>query len=128
MQLKELILENKTGMEQIALFANLDILVAAHGAGVTNIIFMTPNSFVIELFPPKWQYACYRRLAENMGLLYKKDMAEGELGKECLKNMQNTDCQYRGIRDRDFTPSIDKVLKLVELGIAETFKHKFHKK
>lgn len=119
-------LENQSGVEQVTTFANLDILIAAHGAGLTNLIFMTPNSFVFELFPPKWQYACYRRLAENVGLLYKKETAVGELGKECKRNMQSMECQYRGIRDRDFTPTVESVVKNVGFAISEVFKKKYH--
>ena len=75
MTLQELVLEQRTGMEQVSTFAGLDVLIAAHGAGVTNIIFMLPNSALYELFPPQWKFACYRRLAGNVGVLYAKDMA-----------------------------------------------------
>ena len=34
---------------QIRLYANTDILIGLHGAGLTNIIFMSPNSLVVEL-------------------------------------------------------------------------------
>ena len=34
---------------QIRMYANTDILIGLHGAGLTNIIFMPPNSLVVEL-------------------------------------------------------------------------------
>ena len=55
MKTEEWVLEKASGEALIRQFASLDVLVAAHGAGVTNIIFMVPNSAVYELFPPFWQ-------------------------------------------------------------------------
>lgn len=92
MTLQELVLEQRTGMEQVSTFAGLDVLIAAHGAGVTNIIFMLPNSALYELFPPQWKFACYRRLAGNVGVLYAKDMAEGEVGPQCRKSFRSQAC------------------------------------
>ena len=34
---------------QIRTYANTDILVGLHGAGLTNIVFMPPNSLIVEL-------------------------------------------------------------------------------
>lgn len=35
--------------EQVRLFAEVDVLLAVHGAGMTNMVFMPPNSRVIEI-------------------------------------------------------------------------------
>ena len=88
-------LERLDGMALIRQFAQLDVLVAVHGAGITNIIFMMPNSFVVELFPPFWQYGCYRRLASNVGVLYAKETAIGEKGPECARNEKKFDLIYK---------------------------------
>ena len=119
------ILEKLDAYSQIHLFANTDIVVAAHGAGLTNIIFMTPQSYVYELFPPYWQFSCYRRLAANMELQYMKTMAVGEKGPECLKDENSISCLYAGIRDRDFTIDIEGVLKNVKKAIQAVRKMKF---
>lgn len=37
--------------EQIAAFQGADSIVAPHGAALSNILFMRPNSFVVELLP-----------------------------------------------------------------------------
>ena len=54
--------------EQVALFANADVIVSPHGAGLTNIIFSTSAS-IIELFG-ETKKSTYYRLAEFMGHEY----------------------------------------------------------
>ena len=44
-------LEEKTFAEQVASFASLQLLIAPHGAGLTNIPFMARGSTVVEVFP-----------------------------------------------------------------------------
>ena len=59
MELQQVVLEKMNGVDQISLFASLDLIIGAHGAAMTNIIFMIPNSLMYELFPPQWKFACY---------------------------------------------------------------------
>lgn len=109
MKTEKWVLEYMSGEELIRQFSNLDVLVAAHGAGITNIIFMVPNSFVYELFPPFWQFGCYRRLASNVGVLYAKDTAVGVKGNECKQSPNSLSCKYNGIRDRHFKMNVTVV-------------------
>ena len=125
MDLKSLVLENMNGIDQISLFSSLDIVLGAHGAAMTNLIFMAPNSLVYEFFPPQWKFACYYRLSSNCGILYAKDTAEGEIGPECKKNINSLACQYRGIRDRDFTMREEVVVKTVEKSIQRVLQVKY---
>ena len=118
MNIKYQSLDKDTALQQIELFASLDIVIGAHGAGLTNIIFMSPNSFLYELFPPFWQFACYKRLAHNMDVQYLKSTAVGEKGPECRTNEKSTLCQYNGIRDRDFTVDVSTVLHIVKKAIV----------
>ncbi len=48
-----LVLEDLTVMEQISYFQNAEIIVAPHGAGLTNIIFSDGVS-IIEFLDPSW--------------------------------------------------------------------------
>ena len=41
-------------MQQLHFFEKTDILVSVHNNVLVNIIFMVPNSAVIELFPPSY--------------------------------------------------------------------------
>lgn len=43
-------LEDLTVLEQVRLFNNAEIIVAPHGAGLTNLVFAQPEVLIIELF------------------------------------------------------------------------------
>ena len=62
-----------TGLDldtQALLFASAQVIVAPHGAGLTNILFARPGARVIELMPDRLANWCYRRLAAMLGLHY----------------------------------------------------------
>ena len=63
------------------LFARAHMIVAPHGAGLVNMIFSPPGTFVVEgMFyldgKPNW---CFRTLAHVLGHRY-----YGQLGKQCM--------------------------------------------
>ena len=47
-------LESMSFQEQVALFAHAKIIVAPHGSGLTNLIFCSPGTKVIELVSPHY--------------------------------------------------------------------------
>lgn len=49
--------------EQINVAANSDIMIGPHGAGMTHILFLKPQSVLIELIPNGWADPGYRNLA-----------------------------------------------------------------
>jgi capsular polysaccharide biosynthesis protein len=58
--------------DQIRTFAEADVVISAHGAALTNIVFMSPGALVIELFPAAHVMACYWKLAGTVpGLHYR---------------------------------------------------------
>ena len=56
--------------EQIAHFAAAEAVVAPHGAGLTNALFMPRTATVIELLPSRKVKTCYFSLARALGLRY----------------------------------------------------------
>lgn len=58
--------------EQIVLHSRAKVLVGQHGAGLTNMIWMTPGSWVVEILPPMPHDAqhIFRNLAKALGLRY----------------------------------------------------------
>ena len=56
--------------QQIALFRNADIVVAAHGAGVTNMLFAPPTATLIELFGDNYVNGCFWAMANTIGQRY----------------------------------------------------------
>lgn len=61
-------LEEFTLPEQAAIMASAKHVVAAHGGGLTNLVFCSPGTRVLEVFGPKWIVFCYARLANLLGI------------------------------------------------------------
>lgn len=49
--------------KQVEIFKNANVIVAPHGAGLTNIVFSPRGSWIIELFPEDYINGCYWALA-----------------------------------------------------------------
>ncbi|MBP0001581.1 MAG: DUF563 domain-containing protein [Cyanobacteria bacterium SID2] len=63
-------LEGRSIQEQVQLFAESEIVISPHGAGLTNIIFCRPQTKVIELLPPNYPQKFYWILSTQCQLLY----------------------------------------------------------
>ena len=44
-------LESLSVAEQVQLFSSAEVIIAAHGAGLTNLTFCQPGTTVLEIFP-----------------------------------------------------------------------------
>lgn len=69
-------LENNSVARNTALFNNADIIVGAHGAGLTDLIFCD-DSKVVELFGSKMKWH-YKRLSKELELDYEYILCEPE--------------------------------------------------
>jgi capsular polysaccharide biosynthesis protein len=63
--------ENLSLSEQIQLFSSARIVIAPHGAGLSNLVWSQPGAKVLEIFPAEMFNDCYARLAMNLGLEYR---------------------------------------------------------
>lgn len=97
-------LEEKTVEEQAALFANADIIVAAHGAGLTNVTFCKPRTKLIELFSPTYINQGFWTMASVNQLDYHYLIGEG------IEVENNFDL----LRNTDFSVSISEVINFLE--------------
>jgi hypothetical protein len=61
-------LETLKWPEQVAHFRHAESVVAAHGAGLANIVFMRPGTRVIELTAGTWWFPCFRNIARIAGV------------------------------------------------------------
>jgi len=55
--------ENLSWSDQVQLFRNAQTVVAPHGAGLANLVFMSPGSHVYEITTGHWWYPCFRNIA-----------------------------------------------------------------
>lgn len=63
-------LENKTIAEQASLFSQARIIVAEHGAALTNIVWCSKHCFVIDIHASIKAVPCFKLLAQQVGLRY----------------------------------------------------------
>ncbi|KAK2610181.1 hypothetical protein N8I77_003633 [Diaporthe amygdali] len=59
-----------TKREQIALLQGTDVLVGHHGAGMSYVMFMRPDSAVVEILPPFFLSRGFRWVARMRGLVH----------------------------------------------------------
>jgi Glycosyltransferase 61 len=62
--------------EQVRRFGEAEIIVAVHGAGLTNLLFARPGATVLELFPEDGVKSSFLWLATRMGLNYRALLGE----------------------------------------------------
>jgi hypothetical protein len=56
--------------EQVRAFGEADVIVAVHGAGLTNLLFARPGATIVEIFPEDCVKSTYLWLARRLGLNY----------------------------------------------------------
>ena len=56
--------------KQAEMFADVDVLVSLHGAGLTNMLFMPRGSLIVEIMPGAYDKPTYRGLAGLLGHRY----------------------------------------------------------
>lgn len=56
--------------EQVRLFSQADVVVAPHGAGLSNAVFCRPGTSVVEVFSPEYVNPCFWSISQAVGLDY----------------------------------------------------------
>ncbi|MBC7923139.1 MAG: glycosyltransferase family 61 protein, partial [Ferruginibacter sp.] len=69
--------ETMSVVEQASRFADAGCVVAPHGAGLTNLVFCSPGTKVVDVFSPHWVNPCYWVLSRQAGLEYHYLIGEG---------------------------------------------------
>ena len=64
--------------EQANIFGSAEVVVGAHGAALTNLVFCRPRTPVVELFSPAYVNPCYRDLCVAAGLRHAAVIGNGE--------------------------------------------------
>ncbi|MBE9169426.1 tetratricopeptide repeat protein [Pleurocapsales cyanobacterium LEGE 06147] len=61
-------LEEMSLLQQAALFANAKVIVAPHGSSLTNLVFCSPETKIVELFSPHYVRTDYWILSQQLQL------------------------------------------------------------
>ena len=105
-----------------------DVFFAVHGTGLANMLFMTRDSYLIEVYPPFWYWSCYQRFAKAIGVKSVVFKSKGERGPECKDaEDKSTLCQQKGIRDRSWNISINDGIKYLWGARLYVIEHKYHR-
>ena len=83
------ILEDINWQNQVKIFAQAEIIIAPHGAGVCNMIFSTKKAIVIEMFARKISHMFYA-LAQGLGFKYGYLLCEAR-GEDIIVDCQELD-------------------------------------
>ena len=76
LNVEPLVLENNSFARQVDLFGAARVVIAPHGAGLTNMLWMRPGSRVIEVRREQDAHNnCYFTLAAALGLDYRYSLA-----------------------------------------------------
>ncbi|WP_445637549.1 Glycosyltransferase family 61 protein [Nostoc sp. DSM 114161] len=71
-------LEKISVVEQASVLSSASVVVAPHGAGLSNLVFCSPGTKIIELFSPNYVNGCYWVLSNNIQLDYYYLIGDGE--------------------------------------------------
>jgi len=63
--------------QQARLFSAARVVVAPHGAALTNIVFCQPGASIVEIFPPRRPRAYFWEMASTLGLEYRYLVGRG---------------------------------------------------
>ena len=99
-------LEEMSVLEQVATFANASAIVAPHGSGLTNLVFCSPNTQVVELFSPNYLRTDYWMISQQLQLQHYYVVGEN-FGCSSLRNLM-----YQNALTEDILVNID-ALKLI---------------
>ncbi|CUG91710.1 transmembrane protein, putative [Bodo saltans] len=75
-------------VDQLKQLYNTDILIAAHGAALSNVVVMQPGAVVMELFPHNFRYYMYEELCRVMSLNYVAYESEVVTPAGCCKQVR----------------------------------------
>jgi len=92
---KLLFFEGRSFTQQASEMAQIDVLIASHGAGNANIIFMKKGSIFVEIIPFGLS-ASFKRLSRQAGLMYKHLVAEPHDSRvrQCAEKVLRNDNEF----------------------------------
>jgi capsular polysaccharide biosynthesis protein len=79
-------------LDQIGMFGRADLIVGAHGAGLTNIIFSKPGAALVEIFPEGGVHgSAFLRIASHCQMPYYYFVGDCVPNRRTQKNPNNSD-------------------------------------
>jgi len=99
-------LESISIAEQASYMAAAKVIISPHGAGLTNLVFCSPGTKLIEIFSPKYVNCLYWQISNFCGLQYYYLIGE---------NYENNNSE-QPLWKPDIIVNIDKLLQTMKLA------------
>jgi capsular polysaccharide biosynthesis protein len=103
-------MDDKTLLEQVQIFSQAEMIVAPHGAALSNLLFIQPETKVIELIPCGYVNNCFYALSNYAGADY------FYLQSEAIEQKQALDEHYL-----DLYVNIKKLDAILQQALIESF-------
>jgi Glycosyltransferase 61 len=109
-------------LEQYAFWSQHDVIVAAHGAALTNAIFLPPGggSAVIEIFPPHFYdtdfYGTLLKRSGIRGYGYYNDVTDIAADFAAHTKTHSEVIKYR---EQNLSPPVEAIIDLVKQALAD---------
>lgn len=103
--------ESMSVFEQAALMAEVEVVIAPHGAGLANLVFCSPGTKVIELFSPSYVNVCYWILSNQCNLEYYYLMGENRVNSDDKNLSQGIN---PSMSSQDIWVNIDSFLNIIK--------------
>jgi hypothetical protein len=111
-------MEDMTFQQQANWWSRQDVVVIAHGAGVTNVMFMQENASLVEIYPEHYYpLSMFTTLCQSVGVSHfgwyngVADPAADYLEHGGTRKGRE---HYRGV---DLTPPVEEIVKLVQKAV-----------
>ena len=105
-------LERLSVREQASLFAQAEIVVAPHGSGLSNLVFCSSGTKVIEIFSPFYVYPCFWLVSNLIELDYFYVLGEILGGQHFHQFLLGTD------KEGDILLDCQRLLRVLTLAIG----------
>jgi hypothetical protein len=115
-------MEGMSPFEQASFWNRQDVVVAAHGAAMTNAMFLPRNAAVVEIFPLHYYVFMYRELCQTLAVghfAWVDDIEDPEADYEKHCSVRKVRFQ---MRSNPMTPPINRILDLVHQAVNATRK------
>ena len=104
--------------DQAAWFATKDVIVGAHGAGLTNSIFVTKGTIVMQIWPEKWFWQSLDPLIEQSGGIAIDWYTKGIHPVKEFEDAKRQNLANKGNR-ANITPPVIEVVDRILLALGE---------